>query len=456
MRSETATGLFTPTFVTERFGESAGARAWLAAMLEFESALVLAQADVGLIPTRAAEEISRRCVVEEFDIDSIARRAAESATPVIPLVKDLTDRVDAEAARYVHRGATSQDVVDTAAMLVARDALRLSLDELRVVAGECARLAEEHRNTLMTGRTLLQQALPTTFGRKAAGWLTAVVEAAEGLDRVRSDRLAVQFGGPVGTLATLGSHGTRVAAALAGRLGLAEPTLPWHTDRTRVAELATSLGTVAGTLGNIALDIELGAQTEVGEFTEGRSGGSSAMPHKRNPVRAVRVTAAARRVPGLVASLLSAVPQEHERAAGAWQSEWEPFGELLRLVGSAASTTGEMLGELRVDEDRMRSNLELSGGLLLAERVSTALSEHIGPGRAAELVSELSGRVTRNGTTLRAELLVDETTRAVLSEREVVELTEPGDYLGSADEFVDRALAAYTSWKEKTTGDSGL
>ncbi|GAB3548313.1 3-carboxy-cis,cis-muconate cycloisomerase [Actinopolyspora lacussalsi] len=456
-RSETATGLFTPTFVTEGFDELTAPAAWLRAMLDFEGALALAQADVGLVPTAVAEEIADRCRrSEDFDVDSTARRAADSATPVIPLVKDLTAGVSAEAGAYVHRGATSQDVVDTAAMLVAREAVRASLRELRVVADECARLAEEHRHTLITGRTLLQHALPTTFGRKAAGWLVAVIEAAEGLAGIWRHRLAVQFGGPVGTLATFGSDGVRVTTALAERLGLAEPVLPWHTDRTRVVDLATSLGTVAGALGNIALDVELAAQTEVGELAEGRSGGSSAMPHKRNPVRAVRVNAAARRAPGLVATLLSAVPQEHERAAGAWQAEWEPFNELLRLTGSAAAVTGEMLGELEVDADRMRSNLELSGGVLLTERISTALATELGPVVASELVGELSRRVSRDGSTLRAELLADETVRAVLSERDVLDLTEPGDYLGSADEFIDRALAAHTRWKETSAGDPGL
>ncbi|WP_019854251.1 3-carboxy-cis,cis-muconate cycloisomerase [Actinopolyspora mortivallis] len=454
--SERADGLFGPTFVTDRFAERTGLRAWLAAMLDFEAALARAQADTGVLDRQTAERIARECVPEGFAPDSIAARAAESATPVIPLVRDLAERLPPEVASRVHWGATSQDVVDTAAMLVARRSLDLVLEELHGVADECARLGREYRDTLMTGRTLLQQALPTTFGRKAAGWLTGVVESAEALARVRRHRLAVQLGGPVGTLATLGNEGDRVVSALADRLGLAEPVLPWHTDRTRVGELASALGTVAGTLGKIAVDVELGAQTELGELAEGNPGGSSAMPHKRNPVRAVRVTAATRRVPGLVATLLGAMPQEHERGVGSWQSEWEPFTDLLRLTGSAATLTRELLAELRVDTTAMRTNLDLTGGALLSERVSTELAPHLGARRSERLVSELAGRARGNAGGLRAELLDDPTVRSVLSQERVTELTDPGGYLGSSERFLGRALEAYTRWKETTTGDPGL
>ncbi|WP_017974649.1 3-carboxy-cis,cis-muconate cycloisomerase [Actinopolyspora halophila] len=448
--------MFTPTFVTERFAACTDRRAWLAAMLDFEAALARAQADVGVLDPGVAERIARECVVDGFDVDSIAERAADSATPVIPLVGDLTERVPEDASGWVHRGATSQDVVDTAAMLVSRTALDLLLEELHGVADECARLTREHRDTVMTGRSLLQQALPTTFGRKTASWLGGVVDATESVSRVRRDRLAVQFGGPVGTLATLGTSGIPVAAALAERLGLAEPVLPWHTERTRTGELASALGTVAGTLGKIALDVKLSAQTELGELSEGHSGGSSAMPHKRNPVRAVRVTAAARRVPGLVATLLSAMPQEHERGAGDWQAEWEPLTELLRLTGSAASLTREMLADLRVNTTAMRTNLDVTKGALLAERVSAVLAPELGARRAKELVTGLVNRIGDNEGGLRAELLEDPTVRSVLSEEAVLEVTDPEGYLGSAEGFVDRALDAYTRWKETSAGDSGL
>lgn len=430
-------------FSTPAITAATGADAWLQAMLDVEAALARAQARAGVLPEAAADEIARHCRAENFDAVSIGERAVSSATPVIALVRDLTALVDESAAPYVHRGATSQDIVDTAAMLVARQGLELVLEDLRAAARDCARLAEQHRSTLMVARSLLQQALPTTFGRKCAGWLTALTEATSGLRRVHHERLAAQLGGPAGTLASLGSEGTEVTGLLADELGLAEPVVPWHTDRNRIGELAGALGTVAGTLGKIALDVKLHAQTEVGELAEGSSGGSSAMPHKQNPVRAVRVTAATQRVPALVGTLLAAMPQEHERAAGAWQAEWQPLAELLRLVGAAAAATRELLADLRVDTGRMRGNLELTGGLLMAESAASALTGALGRSRAQDLVATVCRRAADNGTTLRTELLADSAVREVLSDEDVRTATEPTDYLGSADAFVDRALAAH-------------
>ncbi|RCW46198.1 3-carboxy-cis,cis-muconate cycloisomerase [Halopolyspora algeriensis] len=435
-------------FGTPAITAALSGQAWLQAMLDVESALARAQARAGVIPHRAAEEITRHCRAENFDTASIGDRAASSATPVIALVRDLTALVDETAAPHVHRGATSQDIVDTAAMLVAHRSVELVLADLRAAAEQCAGLAERHRGTLVVARSLLQQALPTTFGRKCAGWLVALTEASDGLERVWRQRLAVQLGGPAGTLASLGDDGQRVLGLLAEELGLGEPTVPWHTDRNRIGELAGALGTVAGTLGKIALDVKLHAQTESGELAEGQSGGSSAMPHKRNPVRAVLITAATQRVPALVGGLLAAMPQEHERAAGAWQAEWEPLGELLRLVGAAASAARELLAGLRVDPDRMRSNLDLTGGLLMAESAASVLTGALGRSRAQDLVAEVCRRVVDNGSTLRAELLADSAVREVLSESDILAATEPADYLGSAGAFVDRALAVHA----RTTG----
>lgn len=428
-------------FTTPQLTAETDGRAWLRAMLEFERALAVAQAEVGVVPEDAASEIARHCDPEQFDAASIAERAVSSATPVIPLVRDLSALVDESAAPHVHKAATSQDVVDTAAMLVTRRALDVVLADLRAAEQECRRLAEEHRHTLMIGRSLLQQALPTTFGRRCASWLTALREATDGLERVRRERLAVQFGGPAGTLSALDQHGTRVLGELAGELGLAEPVLPWHTDRTRIGELAGALGTVSGALGKIALDVKLHAQTEVGELAEGASGGSSAMPHKRNPVGAVLVTSAAQRVPALVGTLLSAMPQEHERAAGAWQAEWEPLVELLRLVGSAASRTRSVLSGLEVHREAMAANLDLTGGLVMAESATRPLARALGRTAAHDLVTGLCRRAVQRSTSLRAELLDDEQVRRVLSEQDVRAATDPSDYLGSAGEFIDRALA---------------
>ena len=436
-------GLFAPMFSTPDAAAGTGRGAWVQAMLDFEAALARAQARAGLVPESAAAQIARHCHAEEFDLESLAQRAVSSATPVIGLVADLGELVPADARPYVHNGATSQDVLDTAAMLVARRTLRGVLADLRSAAGHCARLAGEHRGTVMIGRSLLQQALPTTFGRRCAAWLTALSESTEQLERVFTTRLAVQLGGPAGTLDSLGDRGVEVLGHLAAELELAEPVLPWHTDRTRIAELAGALGTVAGGLGKIALDVELHAQTEIGELTEGSSGGSSAMPHKQNPAGSVLISAAAHRVPGLVSSLLAAMPQAHERAAGAWQSEWEPLSELLRLVAAAAAGTDRLLANLRVHPEGMASNVDLTGGLVLAAAASSALLGSMGRGAAQQLVKELCERVVERGTSLRAELIADERVREVLSEQEIIRATEPGDNLGSAGAFIDRALALH-------------
>jgi 3-carboxy-cis,cis-muconate cycloisomerase len=345
-------------------------RAWLQAMLDVEAALARAQGS----PHAAA--IAGACQSELYDIARLGAEAALSANPVVALVGALRERVGAEAAGDVHRGATSQDILDSAAMLIANRALGPLLDDLRCAADAAATLAERHRATPMAGRTLLQQALPTTFGLKAAGWMTALDAAAARLHAVRRERLAVQLGGGAGTLAAFGDRGPELVAALARELGLAEPVLPWHTDRTRIAELASALGEACGAAGKPAADLVLLAQNEVGEVREadepGR-GGSSAMPHKRNPVAAISVLACARDTPGLVATLLASMVGEHERAAGAWQAEWRPLTELLRLTGSAAAWLRDGLEHVEVDAERMAQNLkDLERSYPLAEAVPPA------------------------------------------------------------------------------------
>jgi len=307
-------------------------RAWLQAMLDFEAALARAAG----APEAAAQAIAQACRAERFDPAQLGRDAAATGSPVVPMLAALRAQLPPDAAAYVHRGATSQDVVDTAAMLVARRALGPVLDDAGAAAGACAALAEAHGDTLMVARTLLQQAVPTTFGAKAAGWLIGLDEARADLRTVRDQRLAVQLGGAAGTLAALEGDGLAVGSRLARELGLAEPTAPWHTVRVRPAVLAGALGTLAGVLAKIAGDVALLAQNEVGEVRQG-GGRSSTMPHKRNPVAAVACRACAARVPGLVGTVLTAMAQEHERAAGAWHAEWEPLAELLRLTGSAAA-----------------------------------------------------------------------------------------------------------------------
>jgi 3-carboxy-cis,cis-muconate cycloisomerase len=420
--------------------------AWLQAMLDAEAGLAYAQAEAGLITREQADTIAEFCRADRYDLAELGRDAAAGGNPVIPLVRALTTAVyaaDQEAAKYVHRGATSQDILDTAAMLVAYRATEPLLDDLTAAAETVARLADEHRATLMPGRTLLQHALPITFGLTAAGWLVALDSATVGLTRVRSERLAVQLGGASGTLASLGESGVRVLAAYADVLGLPEPAVPWHTDRTRVAELAGALGTLAGAVAKIARDIVLLAQTEVAEVAEGTPGGSSTMPHKRNPVAAVSAVAAATRAPGLVSTLFGAMAQEHQRGAGAWHAEWLPLRDLLGTVGSAVASLRQCLDGLRVDADRMRANLDLTGGHLLTERVTGALAKRLGRLGAHDTVTTASAAALSAGRPL-GEVLVE----AGIPADEVTALLDPAGYLGSAETFVDRALAAHESTVE--------
>jgi 3-carboxy-cis,cis-muconate cycloisomerase len=349
----TSEGLFDAIYARGSVAAHTDGRAWLVAMLDVEAALARACASEGLIPDSSARAIAEACSVERFDLAAIAAATAESATPVIALVAALRRAVGADLAPHVHLGATSQDIIDTAAMLVARRALEPLLADGGLALAAAAALAEAHRASPMAARTLLQQAQVSTFGLRAAGWLVGLDEACARLREVAATRLAVQMGGPVGTRAP------EVGARVATELGLAEPTLPWGAIRVRPVELACALGVLAGVFAKIARDVALFAQNEVGELREGGGpgrGGSSAMAHKRNPVASVAVVAATTRVPGLVATMLAAMAQEHERAAGAWQAEWGTLSDLLTLVGSAAAWSADLLGSLEVDVTRMREN----------------------------------------------------------------------------------------------------
>jgi 3-carboxy-cis,cis-muconate cycloisomerase len=332
--------------------------AWLAALLDVESALARAGSDAGVVPRSAADAIVAACASIEIDVAELAGEAATSGNPVVPLVARLRAAVPDDVAEHVHKGATSQDIMDTATVLIARRALGPLRADLRGGADAAAGLARTHRDTPMAGRTLLQQAVPTTFGLKAAGWSVGLDEAVARLTEVHGNRLPAQFGGAAGTLAGLDGGGLDVARRLAAALGLVERVLPWHTMRTPMAELATALGEAAGVVGKVAGDILLLAQNEVGEVSEGAPGGSSAMAHKRNPVAAVSASACAAEAPGLVASLLASMVQEHERAAGAWHAEWRPLRTLLMAVGSAASWLRTCLEGIVVHPDAMRANLE--------------------------------------------------------------------------------------------------
>ena len=438
--------LFGPSLSTDLMLVTVSDRAWVQAMLDVEAALARAESRIGLIPSTAADGIASHCRVDEFDVAQLGKAAVRSANPVIPLVNALRAAVSQDAAPYVHRGATSQDILDTAMMLIARRGLDLILADLQQAAAAAATLADRHRATVMAARTLLQQALPTTFGLKAAGWLIAIVEARSELIRVRRTRLAVQFGGAAGTMAALSDRGPDVARELAAELALAEPTLPWHTARARVVEVATALGVAAGVAGKVAVDVVLLSQTEVGEISEravaGR-GTSSTLPQKHNPVDAIEILAAVRGVNAQASVLQAGMVQEHERAAGAWQAEWPAFAETLRLSGGAVSRLAALLEGLRVDPDRMRRNLELSGGVIMAEHVVMMLGERVDRVMARVLVDAAVSTATSTGRPFKDVLREDRAITTYLNQDELAVALDPVRYLGVAGLLIDRALAAY-------------
>ena len=454
-------GLFGPLFSHSAVAVSD--TDWLQAMLDTEAALARAVERAGLAAPGSGAAVTAAARPDRFDIDELGRAAVLAGNPVPPLARALSALLPAGQREAVHLGATSQDIIDTAVMLLARRAIGVIESDLATAAGHAARLARENTATVLAGRTLLQQAVPVTFGLVAAGWLTSIDESRRDLRRAES-RLAIQFGGAAGTLASLGSAGPAVAALLADELGLAEPVLPWHTDRLRIVQLAAALAGVSAALSKIARDVTLLAQTEVAEVSESgddpRQGGSSAMPHKRNPVISILVLGCTRRVPGLLATLTAAAEQEHQRAAGAWHAEWEALSELLQLTGSAASWSATLLAGLRVDADRMRANLDASGGLPMAEHVTAELAPALGRLAAHDLVAAAAARAAATGTTLTAELLGDAETAAALraagiSERELAAAVDPTAYLGASAAFTQRVLAAHDELRNEEGAEPG-
>ena len=421
-------------------------RARLQGMLDFEAALARAEARTGVIPASAGPAIAEKCRADLFDIAELAQATAWAGVPAIPMVKRLTALIaanDPEATRYVHWGATSQDAMDTGLVLQLRGYLAVLEGDLRRCGARLARLAEAHKTTPLAGRTWLQHATPVTLGLKAAGWLDAVERHRTRLVEVRGRALVLQFGGASGTLAALGERGLAVAQALAGELDLALPALSWHAHRDRVAEVGTALGLLVGTLGKIARDVSLLMQTDVAEAFEpsgeGR-GGSSTMPHKRNPVSAAVVLAAATRAPGLVATLLSAMIQEHERGLGGWHAEWETLPALCVLAAGALRQTAETMEGIELDPARMRANLEATQGQILAEAVTMALGERIGRLPAHEIVERACRHAAAKRRHLRDVLAEDPAVTAHLTLADRDRLFDPLQYVGAAAVFVDRVL----------------
>jgi 3-carboxy-cis,cis-muconate cycloisomerase len=417
-------------------------------MLDFEAALARAEAAAGVIPAGAAGPIAKACKADLFDLATLAQAATRSGNLAIPLVKALTADVakaDAEAARYVHWGATSQDVIDTAVMLTLRAGIDALLADIGSANAGFAGLARQHRNTAVVARTWLQHALPMPFGLKLAEYAAALHRSRVRLQRLRREALALQFGGAAGTLAALGDKGLLVAERLARELELPLPDAPWHSHRDRIAEAASVFAILAGTCGKIARDIQLMMQTDVAEAFEpsgeGR-GGSSTMPHKRNPVAAATALAAAIMAPNLAATIFAAQVHDHERSAGPWHAEWPTLPSLLLVTSGALAAIVDIAEGLEVDAVRMRVNLDATHGLIMAEAVAMALAEKIGKSEAHHLVEAASKKAVAGKKDLREVLTGDTRITAHLSAERLTELFEPMAYQGVSQALIDRLLAS--------------
>ncbi|HEV7896223.1 MAG TPA: lyase family protein [Planosporangium sp.] len=453
-------GLLAPVRAGTRVEALTTDHAWLQAMLDAEVGLVRSQARLGSVPAAAAAVIADVATADRFDLVELAHAARSAANPVVAVVQHLTAAVaatDLAAADYVHRGSTSQDILDTAGMLVAARCLRVIVSDLDRTAAAAARLAQRHRDTCLAGRTLTQHAVPVTFGLKAAGWLQAVGRAAAGLRRIADTGLPVQLGGAAGTMAgyleyVRGDHtdparySEQLVQTFAAEVGLVAPVLPWHTDRMPVVELAGGLVIATGALGKIAVDVRSLARTEVGEVSEpaadGR-GASSAMPQKRNPVLATLVISAALQIGPLAGGLSLAMLAEDERPAGAWHAEWQPLRDCLRLAGGAAETAVELVEGLTVDAARMRENLCLTRGLITAERVAAALTPLLGKATAKRVVTRAAAVAATGDRTLAEELVALPELAGRIEAGTLRDLLDPERYLGAAGPLVDRALAEY-------------
>jgi 3-carboxy-cis,cis-muconate cycloisomerase len=418
----------------------------LQGMLDFEAALARAETSCTIIPSSAGPAVAAKCRAELFDFAALQNGAANAGNLAIPMLQQLAALVaqdDAVAAGFVHWGATSQDAIDTGLVLQIRAALEIMEGELRQLRGKLAGLANEWRATLMVGRTWMQHAAPTTFGMKVAGWLDALQRHGARIEGLRQRALVLQFGGAVGTLSALGENAARVAAALAKELSLVLPDISWHSHRDRMAEVATTLGLLTGTLGKIARDISLHMQTEIGELSEAAGAGrgsSSSMPHKRNPVSCAAILSAAIRVPGLVSTALAAMVQEDERGLGGWQAEWETVPEIVCLAGGALYHLNVAISGLEVNAARMRENLEATRGLIYAEAVTVCLSAHIGKKAARREVEAACEQVRAGQAHLRDVLLEMPEILRHLKREEVCDLFDPQKHLGMSEKMIDSVL----------------
>ena len=443
MSSDATVNLLGPLFGDAEVGAYLSDRAWLQAMLEVETSLAEVEGELGVIPRQAVAAIQAAAQADRFDLGALATTGARDGNLAIPLVRQLTQAVEAidrDAARYVHWGATSQDIIDTGLVLQLQGAVPPIIRYLDRAAAAAAAHARRYVDSPMPGRTWLQQSTPITFGVKAAGWLDALSRQRNALADALEQARVLQFGGASGTLASLGEHGAAVTERLASRLALRTPAMPWHAYRDRLTCFACALGVTCGTLGKIGRDVSLLAQTEVGEVAEGRSGGSSAMPHKKNPVGASVAVAASIRAPGLVATMLAAMPQEHERGLGGWQAEWATLPELVLLTAGSSRAIATVVESLEIDKARMRANLESSDGLIMSENVAMALAAHVGRSEAHEIVELAARRAGNGGGTFIDALAADPVVTRYLTRQDLERHLSPEPYLAAARALVERVV----------------
>ena len=411
--------------------------------LDIEAALARAQAEFGLIPQRAADEITAKCTLSSIDMARLKTQTELIGYPVLPVVQQLVAACSDRLGEYCHWGATTQDITDTATIMQTREALVLIEQDLAAIADSLADLARRHRDTPMAGRSNLQQAVPITFGYKVATWLSAIQRHQQRLAELRPRVLVGEFGGAAGTLASLGAAGLKVQEGLMAELGLGQPEIAWHTARDRIAEVGCFLGLVTGTLGKIATDVKLLMQTEVGEVFEPYAkdrGSSSTMPQKRNPISCNYIHACMAMVRQLVAALLDAMVEDHERSTGPWEIEWIAVPEIFLLTAGALQQARTLLAGLQVDVGRMRANLEITQGLICTEAVMMRLAPHLGRQQAHDLVYDISRQVSVSGRPLLDLLAENEEIASSLDRAALAKLLDPAEYLGLSGEMVDRVL----------------
>jgi 3-carboxy-cis,cis-muconate cycloisomerase len=442
--------LYERIFYNEKVNKLFTDEATITYLLRFEGALAQAQAKHNVIPGKAASIINECCKVENINKEQLISDAVLGGNIAIPLVKQLTAFVkqkDKEAAKYVHFGATSQDVIDTALMLQVKDAVQIMAVDMKQLNQQLIALLEGHKVTLMIGRSFMQQARPISFGYKVAGWLEPLIRSQKAIDELLKDGFVLQLGGAVGTLSNMPEKGIQVSETMSKLLLLNNPSKPWHTERDYFVNIVITLGILTGNLGKIAKDISLLMQTEIAEVMEPSGegkGGSSTMPHKRNPVGCVAILANAARVPSLVSTMLSSMLQDHERAMGLWHAEWDTISDIVQLTAGCLRKAVEVTDGLEVRKEQMLYNLELTKGLIYAENVSLALAEKIGKQDAHQLIEQLSKEAQEKGIHLRDLVLSNNTVTKHLTTIQIENLFNPQLSLGLCEEYIKRVFHYYS------------